>query len=170
MEWCKYFSSPISILSIITSQFLWFNKNFKIDGKCIYFDEFSINGLNFIENLFKSSENLKMWVKIKEDFHLLEYKKLQQMQLINALGTSWKKSIKEENANLITLSIYDHHIIKNNRIFSLNKLSSRELYNMQIIKTIEKPTSQSSEGHYVTKKFFIRFRLLGAIFLFVFIP
>ena len=30
--------------------------------------------------------------------------------------------------------------------------------------------SSFSEGHYVTKKFFIRFRLLEAIFFFVFIP
>ena len=27
-----------------------------------------------------------------------------------------------------------------------------------------------SEGHYVTKKFFFRFRLLEAIFLFIFVP
>ena len=40
------------------------------------------------------------------------------MQLINASGKSWKKSIREEKANLITLSIYDHHLIKNNFFFS----------------------------------------------------
>ena len=44
---------------------------------------------------------------------------------------------------MIPLSIYNHHLIKNNRFFSLNKLSSRELYNMQIIKNNEKPSSQS---------------------------
>ena len=50
------------------------------------------------------------------------------MQLINALGKSWKKSRKEEKVNLITLSVYDHHLIKNKQFLSLNKLSSRELY------------------------------------------
>ena len=55
------------------------------------------------------------------------------MQLINALGTAWKKSVK---ANLIKLSIYDHHLINNNQIFSLNKLSRKELYIMQIIKNV----------------------------------
>ena len=59
------------------------------------------------------------------------------MQLINALSTSWKKPIKEEKANLITLSIYDHYLIKNNQFFSFNELSSRVLYNMQIIKNNE---------------------------------
>ena len=43
--------------------------------------------------------------------------------------------LEKVNKDLITLSIYDHHLIKNNQIFSLNKLSSRELYNMKIIKS-----------------------------------
>ena len=43
--------------------------------------------------------------------------------------------LEKVNKDLITLSIYDHHLIKNNQIFCLNKLSSRELYNMKIIKS-----------------------------------
>ena len=42
----------------------------------------------------------------------MEFKKFQWIQLINALRTSWKKSIKEEKANLITLIIYDQHLMK----------------------------------------------------------
>ena len=108
--WSKYFSSLISIPSTITFQFLWFNKNFKIDKKCIYFEKFSINGLSFVGNLIKSSGNIKPWVNIKKDFHLLESWKIPWMQLKNALGASWKKSIEEEKANLITLSIYDQSL------------------------------------------------------------
>ena len=36
-----------------------------------------INWLNFVESFFKSSVNIKPWVKIKEDFHLLESKRFQ---------------------------------------------------------------------------------------------
>ena len=71
----KYFPSPISIPSKITSQFIWFNKNIRIDEKCIYFEQLSINGLNFVGNLFEKSRNIKLWVKIKEGFYLLESKK-----------------------------------------------------------------------------------------------
>ena len=74
-------------------------QNIKIDEKGIYFEEFPINGLNFVGNLFESSGNIKLWVEIKDDFHLLESEKFQWMQLVNALGTSWKTSIKEEKAN-----------------------------------------------------------------------
>ena len=75
------------------------------------------NGLNLEGDLFESSQNIKPRVKTKEVFHLLESKKFQKMKLINAVGTSWKKSIKEEKANLITLSVYDHHLIKNTQNF-----------------------------------------------------
>ena len=89
--WSKYFSSPISIPSTITSQFLWLNKNIKIDKNVsICFEEFPINGLNFVGNLFESSGKIEPWVKIKGDLHLLESKNFQLMQLMNALGTSWK--------------------------------------------------------------------------------
>ena len=112
--WGKYFSSPISIPSTITSQFLWFNKNFKIDGKCICFKEFSVNKLNFVTNLFESGGNIKPWFKSIEDFQLLKSEKFRWLQLIYALGTSWKILIKKEKENLITQSIYDHHLTKNN--------------------------------------------------------
>ena len=109
----KFLFSLISILSTITSQFLWFNKNIKIaKNVSIYFEEFPIKRLKFVENLFKSSNKIEPWFKIKEDLHLLESKNFQLMQLLHALGTSWKQSVKEKTANQITLSIYDYHLIK----------------------------------------------------------
>ena len=60
MGWSKYFFFPTCIPETITSQFLWFNKIIKIDGKCIYFEEFSMNELNFVGNI-------KPWVKNKGD-------------------------------------------------------------------------------------------------------
>ena len=56
------------------------------------------------------------------------------MLILNTLVTRWKDGIKEGKTNLIAVSIYDHHLIKNNQIFSLNKLNSRELCKMQITK------------------------------------
>ena len=96
--------------------FLWFNKTTKVDIKYIYFEELLMNGIKFVGNLFESCGNLKLWVKIK-DFHSLESKIFQWMQLIYALGTSWKKSI--EKANLITLLTYNHNLIKTINYFLL---------------------------------------------------
>ena len=51
---------------------------------------------------------IKPWVKIQDEFCLLEARNFQWMQFINFVDTSRKKSINEENTKLITLSIYDH--------------------------------------------------------------
>ena len=44
--------------------------------------------------------------------YLLESKCSQWMQLVDALETPWKQSIREQNTNLNGLSLYDHHFIK----------------------------------------------------------
>ena len=66
---------------------------------------------NIVGNLIESNRNIKLRIKIKEDFHLLKSKKFQWIHLINALGTSWKKPVKEEKPKLIMLSIYNQSVI-----------------------------------------------------------
>ena len=66
---------------------------------------------NIVGNLIESNRNIKLRIKIKEDFHLLKSKKFQWIPLINALGTSWKKPVKEEQPKLIMLSIYNQSVI-----------------------------------------------------------
>ena len=34
------------------------------------------------------------------------------MHLVDALETTWKQSIKKQNTNLNSLSLYDHHLIE----------------------------------------------------------
>ena len=51
--------------------------------------------------------------------------------------------------NISNLIINEHHLIKKHQIFCLEKLISRQLYNMQLILNVEKPTAQT----YFQKKF-----------------
>ena len=57
------------------------------------------------------------------------------MQLINALGARWKKSLKEEKANLITLSSCDLHLIKNNKILKTLFLYDRRRLETDLLVT-----------------------------------
>ena len=98
-RWRKYISFSVSLHSTITSQFLWLNKYIKVDEKCIYFRYFSKNGLNFVGQLFDLEGELKNWAAINNEYHLLESKSFQWMQLIDALKTPWKQSIREQNTN-----------------------------------------------------------------------
>ena len=56
----------------------------------MYFKIFSINGLNFADNLFESIGNTKARCKVKDDFHLLEIgiklEKISMGTIINDLG------------------------------------------------------------------------------------
>ena len=87
-RWSKYLSFPVSTPSTITSQFLWFYKDIKVDEKCIYFKDLSKNGLNFVGQLFNLNGTLKSWTTFKNEYKLSESKKFQWMQLTNSLRRS----------------------------------------------------------------------------------
>ena len=57
----------------------------------MYFKIFSINALNFADNLFESSGNTKPRCKVKDDHNLLEIgnklEKISMGTIINDLGT-----------------------------------------------------------------------------------
>ena len=66
-------------------------------------------GLNFVGQLCDLEGKLKNWTVIRNEYHLLESKNFRWMQLVDALKTPWKQSIREQNTNLNGLSLYDHH-------------------------------------------------------------
>ena len=45
--------------------------------------------------------------------------------------------------NISHLIIKEHHLIKKRQIYCLEKLNSRELYNMQLILNVKTPTAQT---------------------------
>ena len=91
---------------------------------------------------------------------IVESKSFPWMQLVDALKKPWKQSIREQNTNLNSGSIYGHHLIKKSQVYSLGKLNSKELFNILILGIYKKPTSQ---GYFesLTPQF-----LIGKIFIF----
>ena len=49
----------------------------------------------------------------------------------------------EYGNNIIDLIVNEHHLIKKHQIYWLEKLNSRELYNMQLILKVEQTTAQT---------------------------
>ena len=47
-SWCKYYSCPPEVLSLISSQFLWYNLYIKIDNKGIYYKDFADKKLTML--------------------------------------------------------------------------------------------------------------------------
>ena len=73
----------------------------------------------------------------------------QYLQIIHALPQHWKESINHFAGNLNNLYSQDHHLIKCNPIYSLEKLNSKELYHMQLLLKYVKPSCQN----YYERKF-----------------
>ena len=63
-------------------------------------------------------------------------------QLIHAIPKSWKKNIKIDQGNCRNLLYLNHHLIKNNQIYSIEKLKANELYPLSISLRNAVPTSQ----------------------------
>ena len=61
--------------------------------------------------------------------------------MVDTLETSWRQSIREQNTNLNSLSLSDHHLIEKNQVYSRGKLNSKKLY-ILILGYYKKPTSQ----------------------------
>ena len=63
------------------------------------------------------------------------------MQLIHAIPTAWKKELENDNGDCKNM-ILNHHLIKNNQLYTIEKLISKELYSFSIFFKNVKPTSQ----------------------------
>ena len=74
----------------------------------------------------------KAWLDIKKQFSLSNKQHYFWIQLINTIPKSWKEKLRRSNRISDALSVYDHHFIKGNQIYSLNKCNSKELYCLQI--------------------------------------
>ena len=138
----KHLSSQATLPSTDACQFIWFNKHIRIDNKSIYPYNFSNRNLNFVGQVFDTDGKLKSWDRAKHQFLLKNNVQFQYRQIIHALPQHWKETIKQLTGHLNKLYIKDHHLIKCNMVYNLEKLSSKQLYHMQLCLKYDKPTCQ----------------------------
>ena len=63
-------------------------------------------------------------------------------QVLNSIPNSWKKILLNDGGNCYNLLYLKHHLIKNNLILALEKLSPAELYSLLIVTRNSIPSSQ----------------------------
>ena len=77
---------------------------------------------------------------------------------------TWKDIILKDKRNAKSLVIFDHHIVRNSQIHSLNKPTSKELYLILVEANTVKPTAQDyfknlfETSQFNWKKFFFLIR------------
>ena len=124
------------------SQYLWFNKDIKINNKLFHFQDFLRENINFVEHLCKPSGVFKSWGEIKTECNLEGKMFFKWFQLYHAIPNQWKRIIKTTNVSCTDIIFLCHHLVKNNRIVALEKLHSKEISLLIISQNMDTPTSQ----------------------------
>ena len=75
--------------------------------------------------------------------NLTDKEKFRWLQLVQAIPKLWVEALNKDLGLSVNLAIYDHNLIKNCQLYTLDKLVSKELYNISLCSMYEKPTSQS---------------------------
>ena len=127
-------------------QFLWYNIYIQIDEGEVHLSKFSQNNLNFVSQLFDTNGSIKTWYHLKQEYHSKNNSYFQWLQLINSIPEKWKLTIKQSSSDAKNLIIYGHHLIKGSRILILEKLTSKELYQILISSRTNKVTSVTYFG------------------------
>ena len=97
----------------------------------------------------KENGEIKSWDDIKNEFKLEQGLYFKWMQLVNAKPSNWKNNLRLSDTNSPNLILLDHHLVKSNSLFSIEKLESGELYWIMNSSRNNRPTSQI----YFEKKF-----------------
>ena len=139
LNWSKF----LSYYPSVPSQYLWFNEHIKIGNNSVYISHFSNHSINFIGNLADINGRYKSWDTIKYEYNLTNREKFRWLQLVHAIPKLWLETLKKDFGLSIDLAIYDRNLIKNCQLYTLDKLVSKELYNISLCSMYEKPTSQS---------------------------
>ena len=92
--------------------------------------------------MFHDNRNIEPWKGLKIEFHLRNNHKIYWLQIIDAFPKTWKDIILKDKGNAKNLVIFDHHIVRNSQIHSLNKVTSKELYLILVVANTVKPTAQ----------------------------
>ena len=148
LDWKKIFFVNPCVPSCIQNLVLWFNKFIQINRKPAFYKKFSLNNINFLMQLVDRNGFFKNWHTVKHEYDLQNNLYFQWMQLINAIPSNWKNIIKQNN-DINTFTTTQHHFIRNSRVLTVQKVTSKELYWILITTVKYKPTSQK----YFEKKF-----------------
>ena len=144
-NWSIHLSTSPTTASCVLSQFLWFNKYIKIDTSYINVSAFADKNINFVSDLLDENCCLKNWDVIKNEFLLSNAMYHQWLQILHAIPKQWIRILKNDmvkNNSENNLFVLDHHVIKQNLVQDLKKLTAKEIYTILILKVENKPTSQ----------------------------
>ena len=97
--------------------------------------------MNFVSQLFDINGSIEAWHLLKQEYRLNNNGHFQWLQLINSIPDKWILTNKQSSSDAKNLIIHGHYLIKGSRILILEKLTSKELYQVLISSRSIKVTS-----------------------------
>ena len=69
ISWSQYLSTSPETLSLVSSQFLWYNNHIKIEDVVIHIEKFSKKNVNFLLQLFENDRSIS-WANLQGRYEL----------------------------------------------------------------------------------------------------
>ena len=135
-------TSPLTSRSIL-NQCIWHNVFLKIDNKTFYFRSFAEANLNYVFQFFSPDGLTKNWITIKNEFGLQDRDYFNFRQIIHSFPSTWKTTILESPLEHDAQYVQTQGILQCSTLFSLEKLTSKQLYWAFIRKKNAIPTARN---------------------------
>ena len=99
-----------------------------------------------VSDLVNENCNSKGWETLKNEYHL-DNKLYFQCMYVMQIPLIWKQKINNSEKNVGKNDvIQDHHLIRNTRVITLDKLTAREIYSVLLLSSGNTTTSQKYFG------------------------
>ena len=141
LHWKTFFSKTPETPYSVLPPFLWYNNYIQINESHVHLSRLSQNNLNFVSQLFDTNGSIEAWHLLKQEYHLNNNGHFQWLQLINSIPDKWILTIKQSSSDAKNLITHGHYLIKGSRILILEKLTSKELYQILTLSRTNRITS-----------------------------
>ena len=141
-KWCDIASCNLLTADAVYAQRIWNNRYIKINNKPVFNKELANYGVNYVRDFYDINGTLKTWDAFKTLCNSKNKFYFTWRQIIDSLPIEWKMVIIEDNGNIVSDETYTQHFLRVTRKLTLDKMSSREFYNIMIAKIFTKPSTE----------------------------
>ena len=140
--WSEVSHCDINCAELIFSESLWYNTFIKIDANTVYFEEFSLVGINKVEDLFEKDGKLKGFDKLRQDNPFLSDRlHFKWAQLIGSIPLYWRTKVRDNTTpDQDCMSKYGLYYNSDSELHLVD-LSCKAMYSKLLKQTLTEPTS-----------------------------
>ena len=140
--WSEVSHCDINCAELILSESLWYNTFIKIDENTVYFEEFSLVGINKVKDLFEENGKLKEFDKLRQvNPFLSDRLHFKWAQLIDSIPLDWRTKIRDNTTpDKVCMSKYGLYYYSHSGRHLVD-LPCKAMYSKLLKQTLTEPTS-----------------------------